>query len=107
MTIRPIKIPRELITALSAQQKLTFGNEELLKKPPHLVQGLREEFAKSFGRAPNDDDPICYDPQQPTPVAKSLETMLADLAAVALNPDLEAYIDGMIKDASQLGQTVQ
>jgi hypothetical protein len=102
-----IQVPAELIESLKDQLELTFGNAKRLQKPEHLILSLREEFTRIFKRPPNDDDPINYDPNQPTPVARSLEDMLAQVIGFAIDPNLFKYIETIAKETPESGETMQ
>jgi hypothetical protein len=102
-----IQIPAELIESLKDQLNLTFGDAKRLKKPKHLILGLSDEFKRIFKRAPNDDDPINYDPNHPIPVARSLEDMLAHVLGVAVDPNLFKYIETIAKETPESGETMQ
>jgi hypothetical protein len=102
-----IQIPAELIESLKDQLELTFGDAKRLQKPKHLILGLSDEFTRVFKRPPNDDDPIYYDPNHPTPVARSLEDMLAQVLGVATDPNLLKHIETIAKETPESGETMQ
>ncbi len=107
MSKSSIQIPAELIETLRDQLKMTFGDAKHLQKPQHIILSLSEEFTRIFNRPPNDNDPIYYDLNHPTPTRRSLEDMLAEVLEVAIDPNLFKYIETIAKETPESGETMQ